>query len=50
MLFSFMYLEFNAIIDPEREATKGKERQQCAVYLAEGNGAVYETKFLNTRS
>lgn len=50
ILFSFMYLEFNGIFDSERKAAKRKERQQCAMYLAEGNGVNHEAKFLITRS
>lgn len=50
ILFSFMYLEFNGIFDLERKTAERKERQQCTMYPAEGNGVDHETKFLITRS
>lgn len=50
ILFSFIHLEFNAVFDLERKTIEGKERQQYTMCFAEGNGAVYETKFFNTGS
>lgn len=50
ILFSFIYLEFDTIFDLKRKAAERKEGQRYTMYFAEGNGAIYETKFVNTRS